>query len=112
MADNKALEVNEASPHDTVRHADPALDPANQHHHGHPHHSGQAEKGPDDDVIYAKDAKGLIQDPTVEDKHALSQSSKDLEEAGESYPSRPFYRRYRKYRRHVVYAVVWLLFTG
>ncbi|KAF7122022.1 hypothetical protein CNMCM5793_009577 [Aspergillus hiratsukae] len=112
MADDKAMEVNEASPHETVRQADPALDPANQHHHGHPHHSGLAEKGPDDDVIYAKDAKGLIQDPTVEDKHALSQSSKDLEEAGETYSSRPFYHRYRKYMKHVVYAVVWLLFTG
>lgn len=63
-------------------------------------------------MIYAKDVKGLVHDPAVEDKHAHSQSSKDLEEAGESYPSRPFYRRYSRYTKHVVYAVVWLLFTG
>ncbi|EAW06944.1 NupC/NupG family nucleoside CNT transporter [Aspergillus clavatus NRRL 1] len=111
--DNRAAEVKGVSPHihETTRHVDPALEPANQHHHGHPHHSGLAEKGPEDDIIYAKEVKSTIQEPSMSDQHR-SHSDKDLEEAGESYPTRNLYHRYRKYIKHVFYAVIWLLFTG
>ncbi|OQE43080.1 hypothetical protein PENCOP_c003G07124 [Penicillium coprophilum] len=93
-----------------VHHVDPALDPENQHHHAHHHHTAFAEKGREDEVIYTKDVpfeKGP--EPTP-----LEQSSKNSdEEAGENLPAqRTWYRRVGRQWRHMVHAVVWLLFTG
>ncbi|PLB50153.1 H+/nucleoside cotransporter [Aspergillus steynii IBT 23096] len=67
-----------------------------------------------DDIIYTKEAhteKRAIPESSSLDSTGQKKSDKD-EEAGESYPQRTFYRRYSKYIKHVVYAVIWLLFTG
>ncbi|CAG8905982.1 unnamed protein product [Penicillium egyptiacum] len=96
-----------------VHHADPVLDPDNQHHHAHQHHTAYAEEGRPDEVVYSKDTqfeKGIVAEQTPLD-HG-SKNSND-EEAGETFPAkRTWYRRVQKQRRHIVHAVVWLLFTG
>ncbi|KAJ5374645.1 Na dependent nucleoside transporter [Penicillium concentricum] len=106
---DKTQEVDPAGSQ-VVHHLDPALDPENQHHHSHHHHTAFAEKGREDEVVYTKDTpfeKGP--EPTP-----LEQSSKHSdEESGENFPAqRTWYRRALKVRRHVIHAVIWLLFTG
>lgn len=44
----------------TVPHTDPALDPANQHHHGHKHHAASAQAP--DDIVYST---GTTADPSI-----------------------------------------------
>ncbi|KAI9040133.1 NupC/NupG family nucleoside CNT transporter [Aspergillus affinis] len=68
----------------------------------------------EDDIIYTKGVqteKRVIPESSSLDSTGQKKSDKD-EEAGESYPKRAFYRRYSKYIKHVVYAVIFLLFTG
>lgn len=98
-------------------HIDPALQPEHQHQHAHHHHTAYAEQGRREEVVYTNDTaydKGIVPDQSPLD-HASkshSQSEKD-EETGESQPAkRPWHRRMRKHWRHVVHAVIWLLFTG
>lgn len=96
-----------------VHHVDPVLEPENQHHHAHQHHTAFAEEGRQDEVVYSKDAefeKGIVPEQTPLD-HG-SKNSND-EEAGEHFPAqRTWYRRVGKQWRHMAHAVVWLLFTG
>jgi CNT family concentrative nucleoside transporter len=98
---------------DSSGHADPVLDPAHQHHHAHHHHTTYAEEGRQDEVVYSQDIqfeKGVVTEPTPLDHD--SKSSRD-EEAGESLPAnRAWLRRVGKQWRHMVHAVIWLLFTG
>ncbi|EKV07181.1 H+/nucleoside cotransporter [Penicillium digitatum PHI26] len=96
-----------------VHHIDPALEPENQHHHAHQHHTAFAEQGRQDEVVYSKDAqfeKGIVPEQTP-----LDHGSKNFNdpEAGENFPAqRIWYRRVKKQWRHMAHAVVWLLFTG
>lgn len=96
-----------------VHHVDPVLEPENQHHHAHQHHTAFTEEGRQDEVVYSKDAgfeKDIVSEQTPVD-HG-SNNSRD-EEAGENLPAkRTWYRRMGKQWRHMVHAVVWLLFTG
>ncbi|CAI7571953.1 unnamed protein product [Penicillium glandicola] len=107
---DKTQEADPTGSH-VVHHVDPVLDPENQHHHAHQHHTTYAEEGRQDEVIYSKDAqfeKGIEPEPT-----ALDSKSSNDEEAGENHPAkRTWYRRAGKHWRHMVHAVVWLLFTG
>lgn len=102
MADEKTSEP--PSIHTTPA-ADPAAVPVSQRH------------AVDDDIIYTKDVqpeKGVVPESSSLDSAAQKTSDKDAE-AGESYPKRAFYRRYSKYTKyikHVVYAAIWILFTG
>lgn len=96
---------------------DPALQPEHQHTHVHHNHTAYAEHGRQEEVVYTSDTafeKGIVPDQTPLD-HASkshSQSEKD-EETGESQPAkRSWYQRMRKHSRHVIHAVIWLLFTG
>ncbi|CAG8345092.1 unnamed protein product [Penicillium nalgiovense] len=108
---DKTQEADPTGSH--VVHTDPVLDPENQHHHPHQHHTAYATEGRQDEVVYSKDAefeKGIVPEQTPLD-HG-SKNSKD-EEAGENFPAkRTWYRRVQKQQRHIVHAVVWLLFTG
>lgn len=96
---------------------DPALQPEHQHTHTHHNHTAYAEQGRQEEVVYTSDTafeKGIVPDQTPLDhaSKSYSQSEKD-EETGESEPAkRPWYRRMRKHSRHVIHAVIWLLFTG
>ncbi|KAJ5206287.1 Na dependent nucleoside transporter [Penicillium cf. griseofulvum] len=95
---------------EVAHHVDPVLDPENQHHHAHQHHTAFAEQGRQDEVVYTKDVPFEKEpEPTP-----LEQRSKNSdEETGENLPAqRTWYRRAGKQWRHMVHAVVWLLFTG
>ncbi|BDD55680.1 hypothetical protein MPDQ_000861 [Monascus purpureus] len=100
----------------TLTHArDPALDPANQHHHAHHNHTAFAERDREDDVVYAKDPtldKTMAADPSPLEHYTRSSSGDDPEQTGQSYPKRPWHRRVLKHWRHAIYAVIFLLFTG
>ncbi|OAX80204.1 hypothetical protein ACJ72_05466 [Emergomyces africanus] len=113
-----------ASPSEGVsgaRNPDPALDPANQHHHAHQHHSASAEKGHQDDVVYTKgiDSSNI---PDVSPLDHGSRSPSDTKPTGDvesgEYDGENSSRlgRFReKHRAHFViatHAVIWLLFTG
>ena len=70
-----------------VHHVDPVLEPENQHHHAHQHHTAFAEEGRQDEVVYSKDAgfeKGIVPEQTP-----LGHGSKNStdEEAGENFPA-------------------------
>ena len=109
MADQKPLDApdRQVTSIETTPAADPAGIPATQRHPGSNDATG-------DDIIYTKDAqteKTVIPESSSLDSTGQKKSDKD-EEAGESYPKRAFYRLYSKYIKHVVYAVIWLLFTG
>lgn len=98
-------------------HADPVLDPENQHHHPHHHHTNFAEQGREDEVVYSNEssiekAEKGIPEPTTLDHSNNSQSEKDEEFAETQPAARPWYRRAMKHWRHVAHAVIWLLFTG
>ncbi|CAP97523.1 hypothetical protein E8E15_008992 [Penicillium rubens] len=109
---DKTQEADPTGSH-VVHHADPVLDPENQHHHPHQHHTAYATEGRQDEVVYSKDAefeKGIVPEQTPMDNG--SKNSND-EEAGENLPAkRTWYRRVQKQQRHIVHAVVWLVFTG
>ncbi|KGO73329.1 Na dependent nucleoside transporter [Penicillium italicum] len=96
-----------------MHHVDPVMEPENQHHHPHQHHTAFAEEGRQDEVVYSKDAqfeKGIVPEQSPLD-HG-SKNSTD-EESGENFPAqRTWYRRAEKHWRHLAHAVVWLLFTG
>ncbi|KAH8435322.1 NupC/NupG family nucleoside CNT transporter [Aspergillus melleus] len=109
MADQKPLDApdRQVTSIETTPAADPAGIPATQRHPGPNDAAG-------DDIIYTKDAqteKTVIPESSSLDSTGQKKGDKD-EEAGESYPKRAFYRLYSKYIKHVVYAVIWLLFTG
>lgn len=110
---NTTQEVDPTTGSQITHHVDPVLDPEHQHHHPHLHHTAYAEQGRQDEVVYSKDGefeKGIVPEPTPLD-HA-SKSSND-EEAGDNFPAqRTWYRRVGKQWRHIVHAVIWLLFTG
>ncbi|KAJ5322312.1 uncharacterized protein N7506_011442 [Penicillium brevicompactum] len=91
--------------------ADPMLDPAHQHQHAHHHHTTFAEQGREEEVVYAQETTF---DKGVPEPTPLEQSSKSSdEEAGQNYPAqRTWLRRVGKQWRHIVHAVIWLLFTG
>ncbi|KAJ9400114.1 hypothetical protein DTO282F9_2884 [Paecilomyces variotii] len=120
MAD--AVPERTASPTSPVspeitRHSDPALDPANEHHHAHQHHTAFAEHGREDEVVYSKDTtfdKSVIPDAAVEHNslNGKGDSNGDIEELGEGSAKRPWHRRMVKHWRHVFHAAVWILFTG
>ncbi|KAL1964058.1 hypothetical protein VTN77DRAFT_7604 [Rasamsonia byssochlamydoides] len=99
-------------------HRDPALDPANEHHHAHHHHTAFAEKGRDDEVVYAQGTtfdKSTIPDASPQDHppfQGKGQENTDIEDLGEGLAKRPWQRRLLKQWRHVAHAVIWLLFTG
>ncbi|KAF9885211.1 hypothetical protein FE257_000662 [Aspergillus nanangensis] len=83
-----------------------------------PTHHADAPHNPDSDAVY-KDMsteKGAVPESTSIDSGGQRRSDNDLEEAGETYPSRSRFRRYydhyRRYLKLAVYTVVWLLFTG
>lgn len=64
---------NYSSQTDVVKSDDPALDISREHHHNHLHHSARAEKGREDEVVYAMgttDEKSNIPDPDRMD-HSL-----------------------------------------
>ncbi|KAA8649728.1 hypothetical protein EYZ11_012715 [Aspergillus tanneri] len=100
MADEKTLEASDKPDAEDVTQAD-------QRNNG-PHIT------PEDDIIYTKDVhteKRAIQESSSVDSAEQKQGKKD-EETGESYPTRSFYRRYSRYSKHIVFAFIWLLFTG
>lgn len=104
-------------PPEITRHSDPALDPANEHHHAHQHHTAFAEHGREDEVVYSKDTtfdKSVIPDAAVEHNslNGKGDSNGDIEELGEGSAKRPWHRRMVKHWRHVFHAAVWVLFTG
>ncbi|CAG7916141.1 unnamed protein product [Penicillium olsonii] len=89
--------------------ADSMLDPANQHEHAHHHHTTFAEQGREEEVVYAQDTFDKSVEPTPI-THATKSTD---EEAGQSSPAhRTLLRRVGKQWRHIVHAVIWLLFTG
>lgn len=109
MADEKTLAApgQQVASIEVTPAADPAGTPASQQRSG-------SNDAAEDDIIYTKDVrteKTVIPESSSLDSSGQKKSDKD-EEAGESYPQRSFYRRYSKYIKHVVYAVIWLLFTG
>lgn len=99
-------------------HVDPALQPEHQHQHAHHHHTAYAEQGRQEEVVYTNDTafeKSIIPDQTPLDHASKSRSQSEEKDAeiGESQPAkRPWHRRMCKHWRHVVYVVIWLLFTG
>jgi hypothetical protein len=111
--DNKAIEEGNLE-----HHRDPALDPANEHHHAHHNHTALAEKGREDEVVYTQGTtfeKSAIPDASPQDHSSLQekdQGNTDIEDLSEGYAKRPWQRHVLKQWRHVAYAVVWLLFTG
>ncbi|CAG7990641.1 unnamed protein product [Penicillium salamii] len=89
--------------------ADPKLDPANQHPHAHHHHTAFAEQGREEEVVYAQDTF----DKGVEPAPVDTASKNSDEEAAQRSPAhRTWLRRVGKQWRHMVHAVIWLLFTG
>ncbi|PGH04674.1 CNT family concentrative nucleoside transporter [Blastomyces parvus] len=103
------------------RSADPALDPAHQHHHAHHQHSAFAEKGREDEVVYAKGIDpSNIPDQSPLDHGSQSQSetkpSGDVEAGEEDRETGSRFSRFRKrHRAHfsmATHAVIWMLFTG
>lgn len=91
--------------------ANSVLDPANQHQHAHHHHTAYAEQGRQEEVVYSHKIQ-LEKDIHETPQEHASKSSND-EEAGQTYPAhRTWLRRLRKQWRHIVHAVVWMLFTG
>lgn len=66
-----------------------------------PHIQPAAEKDREDEIVYTKETS------TAWDQTGKSQSDEDGEVI-----SRPWYRRCLRHWKHVVYAVIWLLFTG
>jgi CNT family concentrative nucleoside transporter len=109
---DKTQVVDPSTGSEVLHHVDPVLDPSQQHHHTHHNHTARAEEGRKDEVVYSQAGefeKGIVPEPTPLD-HASKSSD---EEAGENYPAqRTWYRRVGKQWRHIVYAVIWLLFTG
>ncbi|KAJ5779718.1 hypothetical protein N7457_007438 [Penicillium paradoxum] len=109
----KTQEVDPSTGPQVTHHVDPVLDPEHQHHHAHHHHSAFAEEGRTDEVVYSKDGefeKGIVPEPTPLD-HSGKLSND--EESGQEQPAqRTWYRRVLKQWRHMVHAVIWLLFTG
>jgi CNT family concentrative nucleoside transporter len=97
---------------------DPALNPANEHHHPHHNHTAFAEKGRQDEVVYTEGTtseKSNIPDHSPQDHSSLPEKGKeisDVEDVGEGRAQRPRQRRLIKQWRHVAHAVIWLLFTG
>lgn len=111
MTDAETAAAEDPRQHQPPR--DPALDPANEHHHAHHHHTVFAEKGREDEVVYALDAK--VADPAAVDASSQDKISKDIsdvEDLGEGRAKRPWQRRVLKQWRHAAHAVIWLLFTG
>ena len=122
---------NQSSQHDVVFNADPALNVDKEHHHGHLHHSANAEKGREDKVVYSKGTtfeKSTIPHQDPQD-HALHRrayqgdSKRDVEVADaeqdglspisseedpQTHTFSSFYSRYRIF----FHLFVWLLFTG
>ncbi|KAH8701650.1 H+/nucleoside cotransporter [Talaromyces proteolyticus] len=116
VAENDHPAATGENQHDAVR--DPALNPANEHHHAHHHHTAFAEKGREDEVVYSLGTtaeKSIIPDPSPLD-HSYPDNKNtdvsDLEDLGEGRAKRPWQRRMIKQWRHVLHAVIWLLFTG
>lgn len=121
MADDKNMNSNDniadrMHPHasaEALPHSDPALEPANEHHHAHRHHTAFAEQGREDEVVYSKDT--TFEKPTIPDHGPSPEKNEgkgDIEEVGASVAKRPWHRRLLKHWRHVAHAVIWLLFTG
>jgi CNT family concentrative nucleoside transporter len=119
-------EGHNSSPMPGVAHnPDPALDPANQHHHDHLHHGANAEKGhtEKDHVAYTSGTTfndpGVIPQPSpIHDiekakleygekgKHA--ESDTEPSEANDRHRFRSIYRRYRI----VFHILIGAFFTG
>lgn len=103
---------------ESQHHADPMLNPENQHHHAHHHHTNFAEQGREDEVVYAHetteqtDEKGISKVAMGAPSDDQSQNGKDEEAAATQPAARAWYRRAMKQWRHVAHAVIWLLFTG
>lgn len=120
MADEHAREVAPPSAEEGQQevYRDPALNPANEHHHAHHNHSALAEKGHQDEVVYTEGTtaeKSNIPDHSPQDHSAYTEKGKeisDIEDLGEGRAARLWQRRLIKQWRHVAYAVIWLLFTG
>jgi CNT family concentrative nucleoside transporter len=120
MAEEHTREVTSPSVEEGKQevYRDPALNPANEHHHAHHSHTAFAEKGRVDEVVYTEGTtaeKSNIPEPSPQDHSAYPEKSKelsDVEDLGEGRASRPWQRRLINQWRHVAYAVVWLLFTG
>ncbi|KAJ5225766.1 hypothetical protein N7468_006991 [Penicillium chermesinum] len=100
-------------------HADPVLDPQNQHHHAHHHHTKFAEQGREDEVVYANESsldkieKGIPEPVALDHSNESNSQDEKYGESGEVQPAvRAWYRRALKHWRPVVHAVIWLLFTG
>lgn len=115
---NKAFRPSDVGEGKLENHRDPALDPANEHRHTHHHHTAFAEKDREDEVVYSQGT--TFDKPTIPDASPQYHSSfqdkdrenTDIEELGEGVTKRPWQRRLLKEWRHVVHAVIWLLFTG
>ncbi|KAK2801918.1 hypothetical protein FQN51_005067 [Onygenales sp. PD_10] len=98
---------------------DPALDPANQHHHAHKQHTEFAEKGRVDDVVYSKEMDHSNIDHGTHSQSDADGVGKDGDvEAGrtvEGEQPNVFVLTWKRYRRQfiiAIHAIIWMLFTG
>ena len=85
-----------------------------QHHHPRHDHTSSTERSLENEVIYPKETtfeKHFIPDPIVGESNGS-----DIEQSSQGNSIHPRHRRMLnrilRYRRHVVYIVIWLLFTG
>ncbi|GAB1203221.1 hypothetical protein APSETT445_001848 [Aspergillus pseudonomiae] len=110
MVDEKRLEDNGTSASHAISYTMPTMEEATPQHHG---AGPNAQRDIEEDITYTKDVhseKRELPESGSLDSSGQKKDDKD-EEAGESVPSRSW-RRYRPWLKHVVYAVIWLLFTG
>ncbi|KAE8162187.1 Na+ dependent nucleoside transporter C-terminus-domain-containing protein [Aspergillus tamarii] len=110
MVDEKKLEGNDTSASHAISYTMPSMEQATPQHHG---AIPNAQRDIEEDITYTKDVHSEKRELPESDSLDSSGQKKDDkdEEAGENVPSRSW-RRYRPWLKHVVYAVIWLLFTG
>ncbi|KAK2808902.1 hypothetical protein FQN50_004378 [Emmonsiellopsis sp. PD_5] len=95
---------------------DPALDPANQHHHAHRQHTEFAEKGREDDVVYSKESNIDHGNHSQSDADGVGKDG-DVEAGRTEEGEQPnvyvqIWRRYRRQCIIAIHAIIWMLFTG
>jgi CNT family concentrative nucleoside transporter len=109
MSDEKKLDGSNA----TASHAISYPPPSEDQRHGSVTNAALTQRDVENDITYTKDVhseKREIPESNSMTSNGQKKNDKD-EEAGENLPSRSW-RRYRPWLKHVIYAVIWLLFTG
>ena len=120
---------NTSAQRDVLPNSDPTLDTSNEHHHRHLHHDALAEKGREDEVVYAKGTTfdiSTIPDESPHDRELrrryhpeeggieVGDAEKGMspvrseDEDPKSHTLSRFYAKYRIF----FHLFIWLLFTG